>query len=293
MGLLIRDNDALNVNPPAGDQYLTTHGSDWLWAVTAVFIISLLAWIALTYVARSGEKIFHYLFGIALFVGAIAYFSMASDIGYSVIPQADNLGYGMTRQIFFPKYIFWVVAFPAIIIALGLLSGVSWATIFYNVTLSWIWIVSYLCSAYTYTNYKWGFYAFGTFAWLLLAINTLWEGHRSATRVGVARDHVTLAGWVNLLWLLYPIAFGLSDGGNRIGETSSTVFFGVLDVLLVPFLSYAFLILARRWDYNRLNLAFTQYGRVRTDHGAYPEKSTAAPATTGGVVPANGEHTTV
>lgn len=33
-------NQALEINPPEGDQFLTTHGSDWLWAVTAVFVLS-------------------------------------------------------------------------------------------------------------------------------------------------------------------------------------------------------------------------------------------------------------
>lgn len=41
MGLLYtRGNEALRINPPAGDQHLNTHGSNWLWAVMAIFIVS-------------------------------------------------------------------------------------------------------------------------------------------------------------------------------------------------------------------------------------------------------------
>lgn len=136
-------------------------------------------------------------------------------------------------------------------------------------------------SAYTVTNYKWGFYAFGTIAWVILALSTLLEGSRGAKRVGVTRDHSLLAGWLNLLWLLYPIAFGLSDGGNQIGVTSGFIFFGILDVLMVPLLSFAVLFLARNWDYGHLNIAFTQYGRVNARPGTFPEKTTAPGA--GGV----------
>lgn len=32
-------NDALNVNPPAGDTHLSRGGSDWLWAVMAIYTI--------------------------------------------------------------------------------------------------------------------------------------------------------------------------------------------------------------------------------------------------------------
>ena len=91
-----------------------------------------------------------------------------------------------------------------------------------------------------------------------------------------------LASYVNLFWLLYPIAFAVSDGGNVIGVTQSLIFFGILDLLLVCGTAFAFLFLARKWDYGRMNLHFTQYGRVRPHgNGVHPEKgrdSTPAPA---------------
>jgi hypothetical protein len=37
--ILPRANEALQINPPAGQQRLSVGGSDWLWAVTAVFIL--------------------------------------------------------------------------------------------------------------------------------------------------------------------------------------------------------------------------------------------------------------
>ena len=274
-----RANDALNVNPPPlGDQHLSLHGSDWLWAVTAVFALSWLAMFALVWVARGGERIFHYLFITALAVGTIVYFAQAADLAWRVVPQANHIGNG-ARQIFWAKYVLWVVEFPVVIIALGLLSGISWATIAYEVVASWIWVISYLVGSFTTSNYKWGFFAFGTMAWLALAIHTLRDGSVGAKRLGVTRDHSMLSGWVNFLWLLYPIAWGCSDGGNLIGITESFIWYGILDILLLPVTAWAFMVLARRWDYNRLNIAFTQYGRVNHHPGTFPEKhTTTAPA---------------
>jgi bacteriorhodopsin len=40
MTVLPRTNDALEVNPPAGDELLSTNGSNWLWAVTAIYAFS-------------------------------------------------------------------------------------------------------------------------------------------------------------------------------------------------------------------------------------------------------------
>lgn len=273
--ILENRNDALVDNGPMlGDQTLTEGSSSWLWAVMAIFAVTFLAVAALSFRPRFNEKIFHYLFAIALLVGSISYFAQASGLAYSVIAQANQVGQGFTRQVYWARYVHWVVSFPAVTIALGLIAGVSWATIVYNVFLTWIWIISYLVGAYTSTNYKWGFFVFGTMAWLLLAAITLLEGRRAASRLGVGRDHILLAGWTNLLWFMYVLGWGLTDGGNRIGVVGASIWFGILDLLLVPGLAIGIVFLSRRWDYNALNLHFTQYGRVR--RGAdLPEKAAA------------------
>jgi bacteriorhodopsin len=277
--LNVRVNDALNTNPPAGDQFLTVNGSNWLYTVTAIYTVTFLVIFGLSFAARAGERFFHHLFTIANFVGAIAYYAMASDLGWELVQQANSLDNGLFRQIFYAKYILWVVTFPVANLALGVLSGISWTTILYNIALSWTWVVSYLVAAFTRTNYKWGFFAFGTIAWIILAVSTLTTSLSSAGRVGVRSHYLILAGLVNLLWLLYPIAWGLSDGGNKIGVVASFIFFGILDVLTIPVLSFAVVFLSRKWDYSKLNIAFTQYGRVATREGTFPEK--AAPAPTG------------
>jgi bacteriorhodopsin len=290
-------NDALDVNPQAGETHLSEGGSSWLWAVMSLFGVAFLAYYLMSFRARNGEKIFHYLFTIMLLVATISYFAMASGLAYSVIPTHLRVAEDATYQVFFAKYILWVVAFPAIIIALGVISGVSWATILFNIFLSWVWIISYLCSAYTRTRYKWGFYAFGTVAYLILAFQTIWQSRSAARRFDIGRDHSALSSYVNLLWFLYPIAFAVSEGGNVIGVTGSMIFFGILDLLLLCGIAFAFLFLSRRWDYGRMNLHFTQYGRVNaTDGNIHPEKhapgssvptgtTTSAPATRSDVHP--------
>ncbi len=88
------------------------------------------------------------------------------------------------------------------------------------------------------------------------------------------------------LWLLYPIAYGLDDGGNKITVRNGTIFFGILDLLTVPVMAAIFMISSRSWDYGVLNLHFTQYGRV-TQGGAFPGKDRSVPVRTAGV--SNGE----
>lgn len=40
-GIWVRANDALNINPAtAVEQTLSVGGSDWLWAVMAIYVVS-------------------------------------------------------------------------------------------------------------------------------------------------------------------------------------------------------------------------------------------------------------
>jgi len=118
----------------------------------------------------------------------------------------------------------------------------------------------------------------------------MWASRSSADRVEIGRDHTMLAGYVNLFWFLYPIAFAVSDGGNVIGVTQSLIFFGILDLLLVCGTAFAFLFFARKWDYGRMNLHFTQYGRVSSHensvHAGKGHVGTHAPAGTTTATPA-------
>ncbi|KAL2265671.1 hypothetical protein VTJ83DRAFT_6771 [Remersonia thermophila] len=281
MVAILARNDVLEHHPPAGHQQLSTNGSNWLFTVTSIFGVATLAFFVLQLKPRGGERFFHYLFLIASFAGLITYYAQASNLGWILVTQAHELDRsGALRQIFWPKYYFWAVEFGAVVLALGVLSGVSWATILFHVALSWIWVASYDTAAATETNFKWGFFAFGTLALLFLLAGTLRDGLASAARVGVAKgDYAALAGWVALLWIQYPLAWGLTDGGNYLGVTPGFIWFGVLDVLLTVGTGVALVaFFARRWDYGRLNIAFTQYGRVAHQPGTFPEKDAPAPA---------------
>ncbi|KAF4635797.1 hypothetical protein G7Y89_g2313 [Cudoniella acicularis] len=281
MSILARANDALNINPPIGDHQLTVHGSDWLWTVTAIYAFTLVGVVISAYFARSGEKIFHYLFTISLFAGTIAYFTVASDLGSVAVQVADNATTSPdTREIFYARYINWFTSWPPLLIAIGLLSGVSWTTTVYNISLLWIWVVTWLSSSLVTTTYKWGFFTFGLISYLLLAISLLHTGLTTSSRLAAPHHahNFFLTSYLTFVWMIYSIAFGVDDGGNKISVTHGWIFFGILDVFTGPFFIAAFLVLARKWDLRVLGLYFTQYGRVASAEGEFPEREKTAPA---------------
>ncbi|CAK7242397.1 MAG: hypothetical protein STHCBS139747_003888 [Sporothrix thermara] len=255
MDHVTRSLGAIGTNPPTGvSQALSVHGSDWLWAVTAVYLVVFLVLLRFCFTTPEADRVFHYLFTCTLLAGSTAYFAQAADLGWTAVVDGSDGGH----QLFWAKYANWAVSFPAAAIALGLLSDVSWTTIFTNVFSCLLWVVTYFVASLVHSSYRWGLFAFGTLAWLILAMSTLNESREAAQRQGMARDYVVLAAIANAAWLLYPVAWGLGDGSGTIGVTATWIFVGVLDLVQTPMLAVAFVVLSRRWNYARLNLNLSE-----------------------------------
>jgi bacteriorhodopsin len=292
MDFVRRHNNALDINPPNANRKLSEHGSDWLWAVMAVFGLALLSWLAWTLFAYKSrtvpaaspkhnqngdspihgastgvnpgyrERIFHYLWTLAAFIGLLTYFTMASDLGNTPVRQYLHHGSNpaQTRQVYYVRYIYWALAWPLIITANLLLSGVSWATIFFAIALQEIWVVSWLCGALVATSYKWGFFAFGLFAYFVLAYVMMVWGVEHARRIRTSKEYTMLAGTLVVAWMAFPIAWGLAEGANRLSITGEMIFYGILDLIAVPVYGTLWLLMSRRFAPRLFH--FTQEGRV-------------------------------
>lgn len=62
-----------------------------------------------------------------------------------------------------------------------------------------------------------------------------------------------------ILWICYPICWGVSEGGNIIAPDSEAVYYGILDILAVPFFSILVLLLTRKLDLGLLGLRSRDY----------------------------------
>ena len=74
------------------------------------------------------------------------------------------------------------------------------------------------------------------FALFWVVWTLVWTGRKHAAVIGadVSRTYITVGAWTAFLWFLYPIAWGLSEGGNVISPDSEAVFYGILDILAKP-----------------------------------------------------------
>jgi bacteriorhodopsin len=121
-----------------------------------------------------------------------------------------------------------------------------------------------------YADESSGFYIFGCFAMLGIFYILAIEGRRHAKHIGsdVNRVYTMCGVWTLFIWLLYPIAWGLSEGGNVITPDSEAVFYGVLDFCAKPIFSILLIIGHWNIDPARLGLTIREYDVGTTEKHA-------------------------
>ncbi|KAL8790317.1 MAG: hypothetical protein Q9213_000669 [Squamulea squamosa] len=271
-------NDALKVNAhpePHGVNGqtssigITTRGSDWYWTVTAVMTVATFAFIGLSFTRPRTHRIFHYITAAITLVAAIAYFTMAADLGQTPItvqfkrnnPKVSGTPTNQDREIFYVRYIDWTITTPLLLLDLLLTAGLPWPTILYTILLDEVMIVTGLVGALVQSSYKWGYFAFGMAAFLYVAWTVTWTARKHAISLGtdVSRTYMICGVWTIFLWFLYPIAWGLSEGGNVIAPDSEAIFYGILDIMAKPVFGALLLWGHRNIDPARLGLHIRDY----------------------------------
>ncbi len=160
------------------------------------------------------------------------------------------------------------------LLALLLAAALPWHTILFTILLAEIAIVCGLSGALVRTSYKWGFFAFACAATMALLYHLLVPGRGHARPLGadVNRTYTMAAGLAALTALLYPVAWGLSEGGNVIAPDSEHIFYGILDLLNKPVLGALLLMGLKKVDSRHLGLRFRDYDDLPSHHGHGGEK---------------------
>ncbi|KAG6382143.1 hypothetical protein JVT61DRAFT_787 [Boletus reticuloceps] len=276
-----RDNDALDTNPPAGDAHITTHASDWLWAVFAIMLVSWLIILGWTYSTRK-TRVFHYIPLIVLSVATVAYFSMASDLGWTLI--RSEFDSHPTRQIWYVRYIQWFINAPLLLFAMLSFTQAATAQILTILFFSWFLVVNGLIGALVTSSYKWAYFVFGLFGLFFIWVQMLgvipWQSNQ-LPHWTFKPGFLIGAAYISFMWMLYPICWGLSEGSNTISPTSEMVFYGILDILSGPVFLFGFI--AYVMPFGPQQLQDTAFGGTnRGEEGVPVVQQQKAPAANAG-----------
>lgn len=239
-----------------------------------------------------GQRVFHQIGLIILTTASIAYFTLASNYGKAIVPvefsHANGFPVGSGRSIWYVRYIDWAITTPALLLELTLATGLPLSDVITVIFFDLVMIITGLVGALIPTSYKWAFWTFGTaslfYIWWVLA-----GPARQSSRLlggGFARSFTISAAILSVLWLVYPIVWGVADGGNVITTDSEMVAYGVLDFLAKPVFLFVHLFLLSKEDLSALQLSSgkfsaTNNGGIQYDRekNAFVGPNTANPAT--------------
>ncbi|GAA6041667.1 hypothetical protein JCM8097_003071 [Rhodosporidiobolus ruineniae] len=260
---------SISANPLTANIDITEHATDWLWAVFAVMLVGAIAIFALGHSRPVGERAFHELGAALCFTASIAYFAMASNLGATAVPVefirsgsrgANWVAQGIanpTRSIWYARYIDWTITTPMLLLELLLGTGLPLSQIFIVIFFDILMIETGLIGALVPSRYKWGFYTFGCVALIAIWYFLLVPGRASANRLGsdFSKAYMTSTGVLSILWLVYPVIWGVGEGGNVITPTSEMIAYGVLDILAKPVFTLIHVLAISRLDYARLGFS--------------------------------------
>jgi len=270
MYLFERSNDAVKINNDIvsgahADIHITTHGSDVYWAWCALMGLSTILFFLWAQMRSEGSRLFHNIAAFTSLIAAIAYFTMASNLGWTGIRvewhRTNSHVAGITRQIFYARYIEWFLTTPLILSNLFFAAGMSWQSLAQIIIVSWILVVTRLVGALVSTTYKWGYFVFGIVTYIYIVYELLFRVRNRATSLGgdVRKAYFFPAALESLIWLIYPIAWGVCEGGNIIAPDSEAVFYGILDIATIICIPALLLFGLRDIDLARLSVNHT-YG---------------------------------
>ncbi|KAK4705484.1 conserved oligomeric Golgi complex subunit 3, partial [Phenoliferia sp. Uapishka_3] len=266
--ILARANTVFKHNPVVADIDITTSGSDFLWAIFACLALSAITLLVLGSRQPVGQRAFHQLAAVICSTASIAYFCMASDLGATPIVveyiRAGNLGANQvaagilhpTRSIWYARYIDWVITTPLLLLELLLTTGLPLSEIFTTLFFDEAMIVTGLVGALVSSEYKWGLFTFGMLAEFYVGWVLFVPARASAARLG---SDFYQAYWHSALllcglWLLYPVAWGISEGANLISPDGEMYFYGVLDLISKPVFCFYHVYAMSKCDYSRLQM---------------------------------------
>jgi len=229
-------------------------GSRTLWVVVVLMAISSLAFYFMAFRAPVQKRLFHILTSFITTFAFLSYFAMAvgDGISYASYTHTDehdhvpDVDHQVFRQIYWARYVDWSLTTPLLLLDLALLAGLSGANILVAVVADIIMVLTGLFGAFGQgsDSAKWGWYAWGCLAYLVVVYQLAIGGRETvAKKDGKTKAfYGSIAGYTLILWTIYPIIWGLSEGAHIISVDAEILAYAVLDVLAKPVFGFWLLI---------------------------------------------------
>ncbi|BFZ58632.1 hypothetical protein PYCC9005_005696 [Savitreella phatthalungensis] len=215
---------------PIVQEMATKTGYNIFWVVFVLMLLATASYVVLALRVQKELRLFHYITSFITLTAAMSYYAMATHAGTTF----TSVGHDHYRQIFYARYIDWTITTPLLLLDLALLAGLSGIDLIALVFADLGMIVTGLfASLEANRKYSWGWYAIACIFFLYIIYILVISGRVSANTRGqkVAKLYDSVAFFTIILWTLYPIAWGVSEGAAILSVDQEIGFYAVLDVL--------------------------------------------------------------
>ena len=220
-------------------------GKITLWVVFVIMFLSSLTFFYLAWRVPVQKRLFHVITAFIALFATLSYYAMAIGDGHALThivlrethSHSPETVQHIYRQVFWARYVDWSLTTPLILLDLSFLAGLNGANILVTIVADLIMVLTGLFGAYHNDGAaKWGWYAMGCVGFLVIIYQLVIPGRRavSSKDAKTSKLFAAIAGYTLIVWILYPIVWGIGDGSRTWSVDTEIIAYAVLDVLAKP-----------------------------------------------------------
>jgi bacteriorhodopsin len=218
-------------------------GHRTLWVVFVLMLIASGAFTVMSWNVPLNKRLYHVITTIITLTAALSYFAMATAHGVTQTKivereQHDHVPDTFTttyREVYWARYVDWTITTPLLLLDLGLLAGMAGGHIIMMIVADIIMVLTGLFAAFGSedTPQKWGWYTISCIAFIFVFWHLGLNGGANANAKGekLRTFFVSIAAYTLVLWIAYPIVWGIADGARKVSVDTEIIAYAVLDVL--------------------------------------------------------------
>jgi len=229
-------------------QHVTDSGKRTLWVVVVLMAISSLAFYSLAARVRVQNRLLHTLTALITTISFLSYLAMATGEGvaykHSVVhhthEHVPDTHQEILRQVFWVRYVNWILTTPLILINIALIGGLTGANLLTTIAADLIMFTAGLTATFAQTESRWVWYTIVCISFLTVGYQVGVNGGRAVRRgSGQYRALFTSFTGANLLvFTLYPIILAASPLSRRISLNAETIVWAIHDILTQGIFGY-------------------------------------------------------
>eukprot|EP01025_Chloroclados_australasicus_P011767 TRINITY_DN1520_c0_g1_i1.p3 TRINITY_DN1520_c0_g1~~TRINITY_DN1520_c0_g1_i1.p3 ORF type:complete len:242 (+),score=35.30 TRINITY_DN1520_c0_g1_i1:135-860(+) len=215
----------------------TSMGDTAQWVVFACMAITAVAFAIAVQFRPTGLKLPYYINIAICTIAATAYYAMA-------VAEAGDWPTNDSRQVTYARYLDWIFTTPLLLLDLILMTNMPSAMISWIMGADVFMIVFGIIGALDDGNTKWVYFVAGCVMQLALTwgmVNPIFKEELKKSKEYTS-GYSTLLIYLIIVWVCYPIVWGLGAGGRILDVDGEIIAMCVLDLLAKPLFGVGVLI---------------------------------------------------